>query len=96
MVETTERNKEGKPTRKRLEIDFVANQGSKRFYIQSAFRIDNEEKAEQEQKSLLSIPDSFKKIILLKDDIAPYYDNNGILRIGLFDFLLQTKALDEL
>ena len=96
MVETTERNKEGKPTRKRLEIDFVANQGSKRFYIQSAFRIGNEEKAEQEQKSLLSIPDSFKKIILLKDDIAPYYDNNGILRIGLFDFLLQTKALDEL
>lgn len=96
MVETMERDKDGKPTRKRLEIDFVANQGSKRYYIQSAFRMDNEEKAEQEQKSLLNISDSFKKIILVKDDIAPYYDNNGILRMGLFDFLLQTKSLDEL
>lgn len=96
MVETMERDKNGKPTRKRLEIDFVANQGSKRYYIQSAFRMDNEEKAEQEQKSLLHISDSFKKIILVKDDIAPYYDNNGILRMGLFDFLLQTKSLDEL
>ena len=66
MVETMERNKDGKPTRKRLEIDFVANQGSKRYYIQSAFRMDNEEKAEQEQKSLLNISDSFKKIILVK------------------------------
>lgn len=96
MVETMGRDKDGKPTRKRLEIDFVANQGSKRFYIQSAFRIDNEEKEEQEQKSLLNISDSFKKIILVKDDIAPYYDYNGILRMGLFDFLLQTKPLEEL
>lgn len=96
MVETMERDKNGKLARKRLEIDFVANQGSKRYYIQSAFRMDNEEKAEQEQKSLLNISDSFKKIILVKDDIAPYYDNNGILRMGLFDFLLQAKPLEEL
>ena len=96
MVETMERDKNGKLARKRLEIDFVANQGSKRYYIQSAFRMDNEEKADQEQKSLLNISDSFKKIILVKDDIAPYYDNNGILRMGLFDFLLQAKPLEEL
>ena len=96
MVETMERDKEGKPTRKRLEVDFVANQGSQRYYIQSAFRMDNEEKVEQEQKSLLNIPDSFKKIILVKDDIAPYYDYNGILRMGLFDFLLSTKSMVEL
>lgn len=96
MVEKIERDKEGKLARKRLEIDFVANQGSKRFYIQSAFRMDNEEKVEQEQKSLLNISDSFKKIILVKDNIAPYYDYNGILKMGLFDFLLQTKTLDEL
>ncbi len=96
MVETMERDKNGKLVRKRLEIDFVANQGSKRYYIQSAYRMDNEEKAEQEQKSLLNISDSFKKIILVKDDIAPYYDNNGILRMGLFDFLLQAKPLEEL
>ena len=96
MVETMERDKEGKPTRKRLEVDFVANLGSQRYYIQSAFRMDNEEKVEQEQKSLLNIPDSFKKIILVKDDIAPYYDYNGILRMGLFDFLLSTKSMAEL
>lgn len=96
MVEKMGRDKDGKPTRKRLEIDFVANQGSKRFYIQSAFRMDDEEKEEQELKSLLSISDSFKKIILVKDDIALYYDHNGILRMGLFDFLLQAKPLEEL
>lgn len=96
MVETMERDKEGKPTRKRLEVDFVANQGSRRYYIQSAFRMDKEEKVEQEQKSLLNISDSFKKIILVKDDIAPYYDYNGILRMGLFDFLLNTKSMAEL
>ena len=72
MVETMERDKDGKPTRKRLEIDFVANHGNKRVYIQSAFRMESEEKTAQEQKSLLNIPDSFKKIMLVKDDIAPY------------------------
>lgn len=95
MVEMMERDSEGKLVRKRLEIDFVANQGSQRYYIQSAFRIDSEEKAAQEQKSLLNVPDSFKKIILVKDDIVPYRDNNGILRMGLFDFLLKPESMEE-
>ena len=95
MVEIMERNSEGKLVRKRLEIDFVANQGSQRYYIQSAFRMDSEDKAAQEQKSLMNVPDSFKKIILVKDDIAPYRDNNGILRMGLFDFLLKPESLEE-
>ena len=96
MVETMEKNLEGNLVRKRLEIDFVANQGSQRYYIQSAFRMDNEEKVAQEQKSLLNVPDSFKKIILVKDDIAPYHDYNGILRMGLFDFLLNPRSMEEL
>jgi hypothetical protein len=95
MVETMERNLEGNLVRKRTEIDFVANQGSQRYYIQSAFRMDNEEKVAQEQKSLLNVPDSFKKIILVKDDIAPYHDYNGILRMGLFDFLLNPRSMEE-
>ncbi len=95
MVEMMERDSEGKLARKRLEIDFVANKGSQRYYIQSAFRIDSEEKAAQEQKSLLNVPDSFKKIILVKDNIAPYRDNNGILRMGLFDFLLKPESMEE-
>ena len=95
IVETMERDSEGKLARKRLEIDFVANQGSQRYYIQSAFRMDNEEKMIQEQKSLLNIPDSFKKIILVKDEIASYHDYNGILRMGLFDFLLNPRSMEE-
>ena len=95
IVETMERDSEGKLARKRLEIDFVANQGSQRYYIQSAFRMDNEEKVIQEQKSLLNIPDSFKKIILVKDEIASYHDYNGILRMGLFDFLLNPRSMEE-
>ena len=95
MVEIMEKDSEGKLVRKRLEIDFVANQGSQRYYIQSAFRMDSEEKAAQEQKSLLNVPDSFKKIILVKDDIAPYRDNNGILRMGLFDFLLKPESMEK-
>ena len=95
MVETVGRDSEGKLVRKRLEIDFVANQGSQRYYIQSAFRMDSEEKVAQEQKSLLNVSDSFKKIILVKDDIAPYRDYDGILRMGLFDFLLNPHSMVE-
>lgn len=95
MVETVGRDSEGKLNRKRLEIDFVANQGSQRYYIQSAFRMDSEEKVAQEQKSLLNVSDSFKKIILVKDDIAPYRDYDGILRMGLFDFLLNPHSMVE-
>ncbi|MDY6001950.1 MAG: ATP-binding protein, partial [Candidatus Cryptobacteroides sp.] len=94
MVEIMERNDDRKQVRKRLEVDFVANQGSKRYYIQSAFRMEDEDKVIQEKKSLINVPDSFKKIIIEKDLLASYHDNDGILRIGLFDFLLNPNSLD--
>ena len=80
--------------RKQLEVDFVANKGDKRYYIQSAFALPNEEKREQELTSLKRINDSFKKIIIMREDIAPYHDENGILIMGLMDFLLGTD-IDE-
>lgn len=75
--------------RKQLEVDFVANKGDKRYYIQSAFALHDEQKLEQELASLKKINDSFKKIIITRDDIAPYHDDNGVLIIGLMDFLLR-------
>lgn len=75
--------------RKQLEVDFVANKGDKRYYIQSAFALADEQKREQELASLKKINDSFKKIIITRDDIAPYHDDNGVLIIGLMDFLLR-------
>lgn len=93
-VEIMERDAEGRQERKKLEVDFVANQGSKRYYIQSAFRMDDEAKVRQEKRSLLNVPDSFRKIIVVRDHIAPYHDYDGFLRIGLFDFLLKQDSLD--
>lgn len=75
--------------RKQLEVNFVANKGDKRYYIQSAFALPDEQKREQELASLKKINDSFKKIIITRDDIAPYHDDNGVLIIGLMDFLLR-------
>lgn len=74
--------------RKQLEVDFVANKGDRRYYIQSAFAMPNDEKREQELASLKRINDSFKKILILREDIAPYHDDNGVLIMGLMDFLL--------
>ncbi len=88
----------GKWQRKQFEVDFVVNEGSKRYYIQSALSIPDEEKRKQEIASLLRIGDSFQKIIIVKDDIKSWTDENGIQIMGLFDFLmgeesfLQSKA----
>jgi len=78
--------------RSQLEVDFVANKGDKRYYIQSAFALPNEEKREQELASLKRINDSFKKVIIMRDDISPYHDENGVLIMGLMDFLLGTNV----
>ena len=80
--------------RKRLEVDFVCNREDKRYYIQSAFAIPDSEKMEQEQKPLIHIRDSFKKIIVVKDHIMPRRNEEGILTVGLFDFLLKEDSLD--
>ena len=81
--------------RKQLEVDFVANKGDKRYYIQSAYALPSDEKREHELASLKRINDSFKKILILREDIAPYHDDNGVLIIGLMDFLLKAN-MDEI
>lgn len=94
MVETREPDKNGRLIRKQLEVDFVVNQGSQRYYIQSAFAMPTLEKEAQESASLLLINDSFKKIIIVKDDIKPKRNEKGILTIGLKDFLLNKNSLN--
>lgn len=84
----------GKKIRKQLEVDFVVNQGNQRYYIQSALTVADSEKKNQETESLRRIPDSFKKIIVVKDYINPWRDENGILYIGVEQFLLDENAID--
>ena len=94
LVEVKEKLEDGKYTKKKLEIDFIANKGNNKYYIQSAFNASLPEKREQEERSLIKVNDSFKKIIVVRDDIKPYRDDNGILTIGLFDFLLEPNSLE--
>lgn len=96
VVEMREKNNAGNSVRKQIEVDFVCNQGSKRYYIQSAYALPSEEKVKQEERPLRSIPDSFKKIIIVKDDILPRQNENGILTIGLRQFLMDEQSLDIL
>ena len=88
------RDNEGKRQRQHLEVDFVANLGSKRYYIQSAYAIPDEEKRKQEKASLLALKDSFKKIIIVGNVVHPWRDDDGILTAPLLDFLLDPKSLD--
>ncbi len=89
------RTDEGKNARKQLEIDFVVNRGEERYYIQSALSIDDPDKKEQEIASLLRIPDSFKKIVVVRDFITPWTDENGILYMGIEDFLLEENFIGK-
>ena len=94
VVEVYEPNKNGVTSLKNYEIDFIATQGDNKYYIQSALAMRNEEKAKQERKSLINVNDSFKKIIVVKDDVKPRRDDNGIMTIGIFNFLLNDNSLD--
>ncbi len=85
---------DGVHKRKQLEIDFVASKGSRKYYVQSAYEMPTEEKLRQEKKSLTKIKDSFKKIIVVKDNIRPQIDENGIVTMGLINFLLDENSLD--
>lgn len=87
-------NEKGNSIRKQLEIDFVCNKGSKRYYIQSAYAIPDQAKMEQEQRSLMLTGDFFKRIIITKDTPAPHYNENGVLIMGVYDFLLDENSLD--
>ena len=93
VVELKER-KEQDYTYKQLEVDFVANKGNNKIYIQSAFSMPNEEKLNQEERPLLKINDSFKKIIIVKDYIKRTRNENGIIMMSIFDFLLDLRSLE--
>ena len=87
VVDYSQRDENGKSIRKRLEVDFICNKGSKRYYIQSAFAIPDEEKMKQEKSSLVRIGDSFKKMIVVKDNIKLWRNEEGIVVMGIMDFL---------
>lgn len=93
VVEYNFKNAEGKSQRTQLEVDFVANKGNRRIYIQSALNLDTEEKQKQETNSLNRIDDSFKKIVVVKDDIEPWIDEKGIQYVGVQEFLLDENFL---
>ena len=94
VVVMNEVDKNGKKIRKQLEVDFVCNKGSKRFYIQSAYALPDKEKMEQEQRSLVNTGDGFKKIIITKDAVAPLYNDEGILVMSVYDFLLNPDSME--
>ena len=93
VVPAVETNKDGTRTRKQFEVDFIATMGSEKIYIQSAYRIYDDEKLEQESNSFLKINDSYKKIIVEGDLLIPYIDKNGIEHIGIIDFLSDKKYI---
>lgn len=95
MVEVMKRDDEGKQYRSRLEVDFVVNRHDQRLYIQSAYRLPDKEKMQQEQASLLNVTDAFRKIIIDGDRYHSNYNNDGVLIMGVYDFLLNSQVLVE-
>ena len=95
VVVVNETDQNGKKIRKQLEIDFVCNKDSKRYYIQSAFAVSDTGKMQQEQRSLIHTGDGCKKIIITKDALAPLYNDEGVLVMNVFDFLLNQDSMDR-
>ena len=93
VVVVNTKDEEGKSQRKQLEVDFVCNEGSKRCYIQSALRLPNEEKREQELRSLMNISDNFQKFVITEDPIKRYQDENGVVFMNIYEFLLDKESL---
>lgn len=94
VVPVVTKNKEGKQQRSSLEVDFICNLGSRRYYIQSAYRMESDEKKRQERASLLKIDDSFKKIIIIGEESPVTRDESGITTISIYDFLLKDNSLE--
>ncbi len=90
----TENDKSGRPVKKQLEVDFICHKGSKKYYIQSAYMLGSSEKMTQELRPFLKIRDSFKKIVITSDTPKPFYTDEGILMISVFDFLLNRDSLE--
>lgn len=94
VVVLNEVDNTGKKIRKQLEIDFVCNRGSKRYYVQSAYSLPDDKKFQAEKRSLINTGDAFKKIIITKDTLAPFYNEDGILIMNVFDFLMSADSMD--
>lgn len=94
IIEVYETNAIGKREKKQLEIDFIANRGNKKIYIQSAYAISSMEKMQQEKRPLNKLSDSFKKVLIVKDDIKSKIDENGLVTMGIYEFLLNENSLD--
>ena len=94
VVPIAEKDKDGKVVRKALEVDFVCNLGSARYYIQSAYSLPDEEKRNQEIRPFRKIDDSFKKIVVTKDIVPTHYDENGILTVNIYEFLLNPRSIE--
>ena len=95
VVPAVEKDQNGKVIRKQMEVDFVCNLGSSRYYIQSAYALPDETKRAQEVRPFRKIDDSFKKIIITMDMVPSQYDEYGILTINIYDFLLDSKSLEK-
>ena len=93
VVETVKKDENGKSVRKQFEVDFVANDSDSRYYIQSAYAIPDEKKMIHETNSFRNISDSFKRVLIVKDETTPYRNDEGILIIGLYDFLLNPELM---
>ena len=93
-ISIVEPGKDGKPVKKQLEVDFICNKGSKKYYIQSAYMLGTEEKMVQEIRPFLKINDSFKKIIITSDTPKPFYTEEGILLMNVYDFLMMPDSLE--
>ena len=94
IVEVYAKNNEGKRIRKQLEVDFVVNQGSQRYYIQVAYDMTSEQKQTQELKSFRNIPDSFKKIVIVNGTTKPWRNDEGFVIMGMKYFLLNAESLE--
>ena len=91
----SQENKKGKTVRQQLEVDFICNLGSKRYYIQSAYSVPDEEKRAKETRPFTKIDDSFKKILITSDIVPAQYDESGILTMNVYDFLLDPSAIEQ-
>lgn len=89
-----ERGKNGKPVRKHLEVDFICTKGFKKYYVQSAYMLESEEKTVQELRPFMKINDSFKKIVITSNTPTPFYSEEGILLMNVYDFLLNPDSLE--
>ena len=94
-VVTVNEKKDDKYVKKQLEVDFIANKGDKRYYIQSAYEIFNEEKMKQELQSFRNIDDSFRKIVIQRTPTKPWFNEQGVLFMNVIDFLLNADSIES-